>query len=358
MDSPVVLLPVPQEGTPDGASRRSHARLSTPPPPSARTPGCICSCRPRRCAPAARKLPRPVAGARRQRPRPPSAAIPSSPPLCRSAAPGVPANCRTRRAPPGGRRKRRRRAPGCGSQAWTSLHAPTRQAILSLLGLGFMHPRPGPAPAASPDGRRPLRPLPLAARRRRRQVAAAVAIDLLVPTPGQVGAHFPSQTLNVPAGELHVGGDSQGDGDLLEGSQAAGERDDAFQEGRGVAMAVQAQARTQREKNPGDRPGSGQRVRGSSRRRRGCPRGRVARGGRDTAARRRGRGTPPGGLGLVAPGGWRACHRAARGRRRRRPVPGWPGRRRGVGRRRRRRVGPRSCPSGPPHHGYPGVLRG
>ncbi len=77
-----------------------------------------------------------------------------------------------------------------------------------------------------------------------RQFAAAVALGLLVPPPGQVGAHFLRQTLHVPAGELHVGGDLQGDGDLLEGRQAAGQRDDATQQGRGVAMAVQTQGRT------------------------------------------------------------------------------------------------------------------
>ena len=143
---------------------------------------------------------------------------------------------------------------------------------LVLLGLGFMHPRPGPAPpraqtAAVHFDHRHRRGC------RRRQVAAAVALGLLVPTLGQVGPHLLSQTLHVPAGQPHVSADLQGDGDLLERGQAAGERDDAFQQGRGVAMAVQAQGRTQRGKNPGGRPGSGRRVRGSSPRRRGCPRG-------------------------------------------------------------------------------------
>ncbi len=120
---------------------------------------------------------------------------------------------------------------------------------LVLLGLGFMHPRPGPAPpraqtaAVHFDDRH---------RRgcRRRQVAAAVALGLLVPTLGQVGPHLLSQTLDVPAGQPHVGADLQGDGDLLERGQAAGERDDAFQQGRGIAMAVQCRAGRRGKKIP------------------------------------------------------------------------------------------------------------
>ena len=111
-----------------------------------------------------------------------------------------------------------------------------------------MHPRPGPGLARAQTAAVHLDHRHRRRRRLGRQFAAAVALGLLVPPLGQFGAHFLRQTLDLPAGELHVGGDFQGDGDLLEGSQAAGERDDAFQEDRGVAMAAQVQGRTRRGK--------------------------------------------------------------------------------------------------------------
>jgi hypothetical protein len=116
---------------------------------------------------------------------------------------------------------------------------------LILLGLGLMHPRPRAAltrtqPAAVHlDDRHGGRLLLLG-----RQVAAAVTLRLLVTPPCQVVADFLSQTLHMPAGDLHVGADFQSDGHLLKGGQAAGQRDDACKQRGGVTMTVQTQGET------------------------------------------------------------------------------------------------------------------